>query len=160
MTLALLSSGGMNHWQLWVFGNKRTANQPISTQLNAYQFLYPDATAAEHAYQQMQYAFFSACPTERLVDAQTGQPLVNTVDETAVIPYGFAFVHTLRTAAGKPVGTATLMPDNHEYLVQRGSILALIEINATTATIDQFSGDEDVLQQMAEHLCTTPRQHC
>jgi hypothetical protein len=150
----------MNHWQLWVFAGKTAGSQPISTQLNAYQFLYPDATAAQHAYQQIQYAFFSACPTEHLVDPQTGQPLVNSVDETAVIPYGFAFVHTLRTAAGKPVGTGTLMPDNHEYLVQRGSILALIEINASTATIDQHSSDAGVLQQMAEHLCTPPNQNC
>lgn len=149
------TSGGSRHWQLWGYGNKTTGTL-ITYQLAAYQFLYPDGPAAQHAFQQMQNQL-SACSTERQVDGQTGKPLVNTVHQTASISNGFAFVHTLRDAAGKPAGTAILMSDSHEYLVQRGSIIALIEVLAADSTIDQWNNDPGVLQQMADHLCLPGR---
>lgn len=157
MTTAIDASGGSRNWQLWGYGNKRPANQPITVQLAAYQFFYPDAAAAQHAFQQVQ-GQLSACGAERQVDIQTGKPLVNTVHQTASISNGFAFLHTLRTAAGQPAGTAILSADSHEYLVQRGRIIALIEVLAADAAIDQGNNDQGVLQQMANHLCQS--EHC
>lgn len=152
---AVFTSGGNRHWQLWVFGDKRTGL--LTHQLAAYQYFYPDAATAQQAFQQMQNQL-PACATERQVDGQTGKPLVNTVHQTASIPNGFAFVHTLRTTAGQPASAPNLTSDNHEYLVQRGSIIALIEVPAADSTVDQWNNDQGVLQQMADHLCL--RQHC
>jgi hypothetical protein len=151
-----LSNRAIDQSQVWYFNSKTPSNQNV--QLVAHHYFFPDAAAAQRAFQQAQSSL-SACATQPELDSQ-GQPLTNAVHRTAAITNGIAFVHTRRSPTGAPyTAVIPMIPYTHEYLVQRGTIIAMIQINASAAINDQPSNDQGVLQLMAEHLCTS-NQHC
>lgn len=149
--LAILGTGGMNHWQLWTFGHKQPGTKLVTAQVAAYQFVYPNVAAARSAFQRIG-AQFPGCAHERRPDIQTGRPLVNTVTQLAAITDGFSFVHTMRTSTGQRGWTGMEGPDAHVYLVRRGRVIALIVVSDDPA-IDRSANDQLVLQRMAGHLC-------
>ncbi len=151
MDLAIVSSGGMNHWQLWVFWNKPRDSRTVTAQLAAFQLRYPDVAAARTAFQRIR-AQLTGCGHVHINDVNTGEPLVTSVTQVATLTDGFSFVHTLRTATGQPRSTAIWGSDSHVYFVLRGQVIALITVGADPA-IDRSDDDQAVLQRMADHLC-------
>jgi hypothetical protein len=134
------------------------SNKP-QAQLAEQLIFFTDPQAASHALDQIAAAY-TACATTTSMPGN-GPEGTETVSlqKTASIDGGFAYLHTARKPDGS-VGTGVMHwgTDAHEYFVRRGNVLALITLYAVNAAggkgIDVTTSDSAVLQETAGHLTT------
>lgn len=112
-------------------------------------FFFPSTAAAQQALGTIR-SDYAHCPEQSV--GVNGVPMTGTVQQTEQLDGGYAWLHTFRTAQGAPGDPANLASDNHEFFVQRGSVVELVWFGGDT-TVDRQSNDLTFLAALESNLC-------
>ncbi|NUU21450.1 MAG: hypothetical protein HOV68_08035 [Streptomycetaceae bacterium] len=150
--------GGTNPWSATgivkaQYRSYGAGTDPAKPSASQQLFFYRDEAAARSALATFAAAYQACSKTGQISDLDTNELLTQQVTRVAAVQDGMAWLNTLRRPHGEPgLTTGPYGSDTREYFVQRGNVIAYIALSGGPE-ISAVGGDQEVLQQMAAHLC-------
>lgn len=139
------------------------AGGTAATTGSQYLFTFPSADAASAAYQKVAGSRASCVASWGQLQTQRGMTADAVAGRTAAAPAASAWTWRW-TGVITPMTTAGPQID-HEYLLQRGSMLVILDLAEplaaySTPSVITAQDDSAVLQSLAAHLCAGYAQTC